>query len=107
MDKKSLGGGRVGGPLEVITYMNEARDTRKRQIEEELHGIQIDELVQNAITPGSWYRENMRLAPETSSFWTALPRYIGDCIKAPVDMSPTLISLQREQAIQKYRTLFK
>jgi hypothetical protein len=94
-------------PQDVIATMNVNRDHRKQQLESELLGIQMDELVENAITRGSWFRENFNLAPETSSFWTALPRYVNDCVKIPPHVSGTLVQLYMQQAIQKYRNLFK
>lgn len=94
-------------PDEVIASMNTERDRRKQRVEQELYEIQIDELVENAITRGSWFRENFQLAPETSSFWAALPRYVRDCVKLPAHVSPTVAELSMQQAIQKYRSKFK
>lgn len=94
-------------PDEVIASMNAERERRKQRVEQELYEIQIDELVENAITKGSWFRENFNLAPESSSFWSCLPRYVRDCVKLPAHVSPTVAELAMQLAIQKYRSKFK
>lgn len=86
---------------------NTNRDLRKQRLETELLEIKIDELVESATTRGSWFRENFKLAPETSSFWTALPRYIVDCQTIPPFVSGTQVELFVKQAIQKYSREFK
>lgn len=86
---------------------NTARDQRKQKLEKELLEIKIDELVESAITKGSWFRENFKLAPETSSFWTALPRYVEDCQTIPPHVSFSEVRLYIQQAIQKYSAAFK
>jgi len=86
---------------------NRGRDARKQQLEKELCQIQVDELVEASLEKGSWFRENLQLAPETSSYWTALRRYIYDCVKVPSHVTGTEMELYREQAIQKYQRAYK
>lgn len=94
-------------PDEVIARLNKERDRCKVRVEVELHDIQVDELVESAIEPGSWFRENIGHNPVSPAFWETLPRYIVDCIKAPHHMSDTVVRLHIQQAIQKYRSKFK
>jgi len=86
---------------------NAARDELKRRLEKNLLEIQIDELVEASLDPRSWFRENLKLAPETNSYWTAMRRYILDCVKVPSHVTSTEIDLFREQAIQKYQRAYK
>jgi hypothetical protein len=91
----------------MSTINNASRDERKRWLKTQLLEIEIDELVESACTRGSWFRENFNLAPETSSFWTALPRYVHDCQNIPPYVSPTMVQMFITQAIQKYRREYK
>jgi hypothetical protein len=86
---------------------NTAREQRKQKLEAEMLEIQYDELVEAACERGSWFRENFKLAPETSSFWSALPRYIDDCIKIPRHVSSTLAQIYKLNAIEKYRREYR
>lgn len=86
---------------------NTAREQRKQKLTTELLEISIDELVEDALLPDSWFRQNFQLAPETSSYWTALPRYVIDCQKIPSYVSPTMVQLFLHTAIEKYRRPYK
>lgn len=96
----------ISGQID-LTSANAMRERRKQKFETELLEIQIDELVEHSLTADSWFRENFKLAPETSSFWTALPRYVRDCVKIPSHVSATLVELFMRQAIQKYSRAYK
>jgi hypothetical protein len=86
---------------------NTARDHRKQQLETELLEIKIDELVEGSLERNSWFQVNIGLRPETSSFWTALPRYVMDCQTIPAFVTGTQVELFIKQAIQKYSRAYK
>lgn len=91
----------------MSTIDNTSRDQRKQRLEKDLLEIKIDELVEGSLQRDSWFRENFKLAPESSSFWTALPRYVRDCQTIPTFVSDTEVRLFIHNAIDKYSRAYK
>lgn len=84
---------------------NVDRDKRKKQLELDLLEIAAEELIESAVTTGSWFQANLGHTLEKGSehYWGVMRRYMIDCLTKPRLLTDEMLSVLCSDKIRTYR----